>query len=169
MTDFTIRDARDDERATIRQVTVSAYEQYASQMPEHWAPYRRDILNTESRPRPAQQIVAEKEGKIVGSVLLYPAGMIVTSSGGDSFTRRWPEVRLLAVLPEARGHGIGRALMEECIRRAREAGAEALTLHTTDLMQTAMRLYERMGFQRVPELDYHPVEGVTVKGYRFDL
>ena len=44
--------------------------------------------------------------------------------------------------------------MGECVRRARESGAKALTLHTTDMMQAAMRLYERLGFQRMRELDF---------------
>jgi hypothetical protein len=44
-----------------------------------------------------------------------------------------------------------------------------LTLHTTDIMRAAMRLYERMGFQRSPELDFQPVPEVIVKGYRLDL
>ena len=84
-------------------------------------------------------------------------------------TLTWPEVRLLAVAPVARGHGIGAALIRECVKRARQSGAEAITLHTTDMMQVAMGLYERMGFARAPELDFRPGPGITVKGYRFDL
>jgi ribosomal protein S18 acetylase RimI-like enzyme len=59
--------------------------------------------------------------------------------------------------------------MDECVRRARESGAKALMLHTTDVMQTAMRLYVRMGFQRLPDLDFEPAPGVVVKGFRLAL
>jgi hypothetical protein len=59
--------------------------------------------------------------------------------------------------------------MKECIRRARLLGAGCLNLHTTDLMQVAMRMYERMGFVRAPELDFHPDPKVTVKAFRFNL
>jgi ribosomal protein S18 acetylase RimI-like enzyme len=59
--------------------------------------------------------------------------------------------------------------MRECVRRAREAGASALTLHTTDMMTSAVRMYEGMGFARTPELDFHPAPGLTVKGYRLAL
>jgi ribosomal protein S18 acetylase RimI-like enzyme len=59
--------------------------------------------------------------------------------------------------------------MQECVRRARGSGTGALTLHTTDLMRTAMRMYERMGFVRAAELDFHPAPGLTVKGFRLDL
>jgi len=113
--------------------------------------------------------VAEKDGHIVGSVLLYPAGTVMGRAGGGSATLALPEVRLLAVAPSVRGQGIGALLMDECVRRARESGARALTLHTTDMMQAAVRLYSRMGFQRAPELDLQVAPEVVVKGYRLDL
>jgi GNAT superfamily N-acetyltransferase len=78
-------------------------------------------------------------------------------------------VRLLAVAPEARGQGIGTALMKECIRRARGLGAGCLNLHTTDMMQVAMGMYERMGFVRAPDLDFHPDPGIAIKAYRLNL
>jgi predicted N-acetyltransferase YhbS len=117
---------------------------------------------------PAEQIVAERAGAIVGAVLLLPAG-IQTGPPGSTFSLKWPEVRLLAVVPVARGHGVGAALTRECVLRARRAGASAITLHTADIMATAMHLYERLGFVRAPELDFHPVENVTIKGFRFNL
>jgi predicted N-acetyltransferase YhbS len=72
-------------------------------------------------------------------------------------------------VPSGRGRGVGAALMQECVRRARKSGARVLSLHTTDMTQTAMRLYERMGFVRAPELDFQPAPATTVKGYRLDL
>jgi GNAT superfamily N-acetyltransferase len=98
---------------------------------------------------------------------MYPPGTAFSTP--DEGPLACPEVRLLAVAPEARGQGIGTALMEECIRRARGLGSPCLNLHTTDMMQVAMRMYERMGFVRAPELDFHPDPKVTVKAYRFDL
>ena len=44
--------------------------------------------------------------------------------------------------------------MQECMHRARHSGARALGLHTTDIVNAVMRLYERMGFKRAPELDF---------------
>jgi hypothetical protein len=37
------------------------------------------------------------------------------------------------------------------------------------MMQVAMQMYERMGFVRTPETDFHPAPGVIIKGYRLDL
>jgi GNAT superfamily N-acetyltransferase len=164
-----IRDARSDDRGAVETVTLAAYEQYAVLMPAHWDGYRQNILATLAAVQPDAQIVAEEEGRIVGTVLLYPTGSVMARPGGGSTTLAEPEVRLLAVAPEARGRGVGVALMHVCVRRARQSGAAALTLHTTDVMQAAMRLYERLGFRRAPELDIQPAPGVTIKGYRLGL
>ncbi len=165
-----IRNAEDGDRDAIRHVTLSAYEESSVAMPPPlWEGYRQSIMDTLADVRPAAQIVAEQDDAIVGTVLLYPAGTVLDAPGGARITRRWPEVRLLAVAPPARGQGVGAALMGECVRRARLAGAGVLTLHTSDIMRLAMRMYERMGFVRAPDLDFHPAPGLTVKGYRLEL
>jgi GNAT superfamily N-acetyltransferase len=169
MSDVRLRDARDEDRKEIEKVTLSAFQEYAALMPAHWNDYRRGILQTLADPRPAEQIVAERDGKIVGAILLYPAGTVVTLPDGKSATRPWPEMRLLAVDPAMRGRGIGLALLRECESRARRSKAEALALHTADVMSAAVRIYERMGFVRAPELDFHPGDDLIVKGYLLKL
>ena len=165
-----VRGARRGDAGSIEEVTLSAYQQYAAVMPPAlWERYRQNIGATLAAAPPETQIVVEESGWIVGSVLLYPAGTGIVLPGGGSMTLPFPEVRLLAVAPSARGKGIGALLIDECVRRARESGATALTLHTTDMMQAAMRLYERMGFQRAPDLDFEPAPGVTAKGFRLAL
>jgi hypothetical protein len=68
-----IRDARSGDRDAIRGVTLSAYEEYAALMPGHWEGYRQSILATLADVGGAEQIVAELDGTIVGTVLLFPA------------------------------------------------------------------------------------------------
>lgn len=165
-----VRDGRRADAGGIEEVTLAAYQQYAAVMPPAlWNGYRQNIVSTLAAAPPGTQVVAEEDGRIVGSVLLYPPGTEIVRPGGGPMTLAYPEVRLLAVAPPARGQGIGALLMDECVRRARESGVKALTLHTTDMMQAAMRLYERMGFRRLPELDFEPAPAVTVKGYRLAL
>src|SRR5579859_3006803 len=152
---LSIRDAREDEHAMIQAVTLAAYEEYAAVMlGPFWEGYRRQLLTTLDEDGPVERIVAESEGVIVGSVLLYPpqTNAYSTIEVGSS----WPEVRLLAVVPAVRGQGVGSMLMDECERRARSARATTLGLHTMDTMQEAVRLYERRGFVRAPEQDFQP-------------
>jgi ribosomal protein S18 acetylase RimI-like enzyme len=57
-------------------------------------------------------------------------------------------VRMLGVATESRGRGVARALMEACANEARARGKTRLTLHTTERMIVAQRMYESMGFVR---------------------
>ena len=169
MNDLQIREARPNDREAIKAVTLAAYQEYATLMQAHWEIYRQNIVATLADIQPAAQLVADQAGQLVGTVLLYPAGTIVANPGNEPITLPWPEVRLLAVSPTARGQGVGAALMQECMRRARQSGARVLTLHTTDIMQSALRLYTRLGFQRAPELDFQPAPEVTIKGFSLRL
>lgn len=164
-----MRDARPEDAYALRDVTLSAYAEYAASMGEHWQEYRLNIIETVAGAMPMDKIVAELDGTIVGSVLLFHAGAETAAPNGDPFVFPAPEVRLLAVAPEARGRGVGAALMRECIRRARASGSSVLTLHTTEIMKVAMQMYEGLGFVRAPELDFHPVPEFTIMGYRIDL
>ena len=67
------------------------------------------------------------------------------------------------------GLGVGHALVDECVRRARRAGAAELGLHTSESMRVARRMYERMGFERAPERDFRPGGAELVEGYRLRL
>jgi len=164
-----VREARAADQEIIRKVTLAGFREYESLMPHHWENYQSGILATLADPKPALQLVAEQEGAIVGTVLLYPAGTRFSGPGRLPDALVFPEIRLLAVSPDARGKGIGTDLLRECIRRSREAGALAITLHTGELMRPAIRIYERMGFVRSPELDFYPAEDLTIMGYRLDL
>ena len=164
--EITIRDARPDERDAQLAVTLAAYEQYSTIMP-HWELYRKMQRNLLTTDTVAERIVAERAGRLVGGVLLFPAEANVYASAG--IKPDWPELRMLAVAPEARGLGVGKALLGECVRRARAAGHAYLGLHTEDVMAVALRMYERAGFVRVPELDFRPTADLVVKGYRLTL
>lgn len=165
---FTIRDARADERAKIEELTLTAYAEYASVMtPSAWDGLAQAVRTALATDAQVERIVAEHNGELIGSVLLYPP-QVDTYHGAIAPTSA-PEVRLLAVAPAGRGQGVGRALMHECIKRTRQAGATELGLHTSDSMQAAMQLYERLGFVRAPAYDFQPSGAEVVKAYRLPL
>ena len=78
-------------------------------------------------------------------------------------------MRMLAVRPDAQGRGIGRALVDACVTRARALGRAALILHTTPWMTAAHHLYEGAGFVRFPSRDWNPLPEVPLRAYRLEL
>src|SRR5207245_9807042 len=118
-------------------------------MPSFWEGYRQNIVTSLGSVGEAEQLVAEHGGVIVGAVLLYPPRRIKISQS-ESLDMPWPEVRLLAVAPSARGRGVGGALMRECLRRVRRSGGGGLSVHQTGMVQTAIRMYELLAFGRAP-------------------
>jgi len=164
----TVRDARDDERDAVRDLTLRAYAEYATVMaPSSWAALDGAVRAALASDGAVERIVAARGGELLGSVHLFPPA---ADAYGDLAGRAaFPELRLLAVAPEARGLGVARALVHECVRRARRSGAPALGLHTSQSMGVAMAMYERMGFERAPEEDFQPDGAELVQGYRLRL
>ncbi|WKB36047.1 GNAT family N-acetyltransferase [Terrilactibacillus sp. S3-3] len=79
-----------------------------------------------------------------------------------------PIIRLLAVHPAARGHGIARELLKASVNDVKKQGFTELYLHTSDKMAKAIRLYERFGFQRDLSKDFQSAD-IHVKCYRLDI
>ena len=163
-----IRDARPDERAAIRELTWAAYREFTDVMTASaWAGLRQAVLTGLEAEGALERIVAELDGALVGSVMLYSPG--ANAYAATLASAGVPELRLLAVAPQARGQGVGTALIEECARRARRSGATALGLHTSESLRAGIRMYERMGFVRSPEGDFQPEGAELVMAYRLEL
>ena len=76
---------------------------------------------------------------------------------------------MLVVDPVTRGRGVGELLVRTCLERARAAGKRRMVLSTDPRMTAAHRLYERLGFVRLPERDWSPLPGVQLMAYALEL
>jgi GNAT superfamily N-acetyltransferase len=173
MPELSVRAAGDQEFEPARGVLRAAYAEYESVFPAaNWVPYLQDILDLEGRADESQLLIAEILGQVVGCVSYFPPGS-KAAYPSDSFSERWPgdwsAIRLLAVDPQQRGNGVGRRLTDACVDQARHDNAPALGLHTTAPMAVARAMYERMGFERVPQYDFQPGPTVLVEAYRLLL
>lgn len=104
-------------------------------------------------------------GRLAGVVVLSPpgaAGNVVARAGEAELSR-------LAVPLAARGRGVGRALTVRCERRARAAGWTAIALWSRPGQVEAHRLYESLGYRRVPERDTVDDSGQGRLVFRLDL
>jgi len=101
--------------------------------------------------------IAESSGAVAGSVFLMPA-----PAAGVA------QLRLLYVEPSARGTGLGRRLVEECIAGASERGYRALTLWTNSVLVSARRIYEAVGFELRKEERHHSF-GKDLVGQTWEL
>ena len=163
----TIRDARPDEAEAVGAVIRAAYAQFEVAYPaESWARFYDLVGRVDGHFEKAEVIVAEQAARVIATVSFYRDGSL---SAQGEWPPGWAGMLRLAVLPEARGLGLGRRLTEECIRRCREAGVPMLALHTTDFMAVAKSMYERMGFQRQESFDFVPRSGIYAYGYRLDV
>lgn len=93
----------------------------------------------DERHRPQDHLVAELDRRIVGYIRLVPA----TPLPANAHVR---QIQGLVVDDEARGRGVGRALVRAAIEKARERGARRLTLRVLGHNAPARALYESEGF-----------------------
>lgn len=160
--DLSIRDARDDEFDIVASLIVDAYAEYAASMsPDAWSMFAQDIANVRGRLSDARLLVAERSGHIVGSVTLFPdwRGAQAGSYG----------VRLLAVPPQYRGQGVGRALVEAVIEQGRRDGVARVVMSVAPEMEAVRELCDEFGFRRERALDHEPAPGVRHEGYALSL
>lgn len=100
--------------------------------------------------------IAERDGERVGSVFIVKDD------------RNTAKLRLLLIEPEARGEGLGRRLVEECIDFSRRAGYRKLVLWTHDNLAAARAIYQKHGF-RLVKSEPHRQFGVPVVGEYWEL
>ncbi|RUS43525.1 GNAT family N-acetyltransferase [Cohnella sp. AR92] len=161
-----IREAKQQDSEALRKVLVEAYEQYSAEIADQWEAYKESIVASVDGGSPKARLVAELDGEIVGSALLFDSS--AEAYGAPELGIHNPIIRLLAVSPSHRGQGIATAIIRESVRLASEWGADTLHLHTSDVMAPAVRLYEYLGFER--DFDKDVNKGVRlVKSYKLSL
>lgn len=157
-----VRPAQPAEYAAVGELGVEAY-RHAGVLVDSYAEVLRD---TASRARDADLLVAtDGEGRLLGTVTVCrpDSPWAEVSQEGEL------EFRALAVAPSATGRGVGRRLVDAVLEIARREGRHRVVLSVLERNTVARRLYERMGFRRLPERDHRPLPDVLLAAYAFDI
>lgn len=129
-------------------------------------PYAAVLADAAGRDREALVWVAlDEEDRLIGTVTLVRPGTAMSEIAGPDEA----EIRTLAVAAAARGRGVGAELTRRCVATAGDEGYAAVVLSSATWMAAAHRLYERMGFARVPGRDWSPRPDVSLLAYRLAL
>ncbi|MEU4334537.1 GNAT family N-acetyltransferase [Micromonospora lupini] len=150
----------------VARLTVAAYEADGQLKGEHG--YGAVLADVSTRAASGEVLIAvdEATGAVLGSVTFVLPGTPFAELSGPGEA----EFRMLAVDPAAQGRGVGAALAQACVDRAAELGCTAVVICVrAGMAVSAHRLYERLGFVRMPEKDWSPVEGVALLGLRLEL
>ncbi|MBV7670884.1 GNAT family N-acetyltransferase [Streptomyces halstedii] len=165
--DLTIGPVRPAQHTALGDITAEAY--LGDGLLDFGAedPYLAELRAVARRAAEADVLVAtDGEGRLLGGVTYVTAG----TPWADIAREGEAEMRMLAVTPEARGRGVGEALVRACVDRARATeGLSGLVLSTQTTMRAAHRIYLRLGFTRTPERDWTPIPAVPLLTFRLDL
>lgn len=153
-----LRDFREADTAHVSAVALAALDEFKSHY-TNWPALAAIYGDISGLIKNGEIIVAEIENRIAGAVAYMPP----CRPKASYFLQEWPAIRMLVVDPSCRGNGIGRALREECLARARRDRSLVIALHTSPIMTVALPMYLRMGFELA--YDAPPVFGVPYAVY----
>ena len=169
MSDFQLRPALPEEADAVGALTVAGYDADAYlTLPDGSFDHEYGgwLADGATRGRDGVLMVAVDGEELLGTVTWCPPG----SPFREISTRDdQAEFRTLSVAPEARGRGVGSALVDWCITEARTTGLSEILICSLPVMLPAHRLYQSRGFVRRPDLDWSPFPDVVLWGFSLAL
>jgi len=169
---FIIRNAVPSEFEKIGKLMVQVYSQLEGFPTELEQPnYYKMLANIgelTNKPETELLVAISSDEKIMGGVVYFSDMQYYGSGGIATKEQNASGFRLLAVDPLARGKGIGKLLINECILKAKNKNHNQVIIHSTMAMQIAWKMYENLGFKRSEDLDFMQGE-LSVFGFRLLL
>jgi len=167
-----IRNAVPSEFEKIGKLMVQVYSQLEGFPTELEQPnYYKMLANIgelTNKPETELLVAISSDEKIMGGVVYFSDMQYYGSGGIATKEQNASGFRLLAVDPLARGKGIGKLLINECILKAKDKNHNEVIIHSTMAMQIAWKMYENLGFKRSKDLDFMQGE-LSVFGFRLLL
>jgi len=149
---FTYRTGHLEDIHQIKALTLKAYGQFKNLISqENFKAWEENMGMDETYIqlfRTGTCFVATSDEKIIGTAFVIPNG-----NSYKWFDAEWSYIRLVGVLPEFEGKGIGKKLTSMCIDHAKKTGEKIIALHTSEFQNAARHIYESLGFKKYQEFD----------------
>lgn len=150
---FYYRQATATDLKSLKSLAVKSWATYKEQLTrEHWLELESSLTNDETYTDLLHSstcfVCCTPQQHIIGMAFL-----IFSGNPTSIYDAGWSYIRFVSVDPLYGGQGIGKKITLLCIKKAKDAGEKIIALHTSELMEHAMRMYEKMGFTRYKEID----------------
>lgn len=150
--EFTYRSATIKDAAELIELSVAAYGPYTALLNAEHANKLSAGLKDEQRMvsllQHSKSFVCIHQNKIVGMAFI-----VLHGNPWDVFKAEWAYIRLLGVHPDYQGKGIAKQLTHMCITFAKDHHEKTVALHTSEFMDTARHMYEKLGFKKYQEIE----------------
>ena len=135
----TIRGLRKEDNPILAKIVKDTLAEFGANHPNtvYYDPTTDNLFEVFQTPG-SKYFLAEIDGQMVGGGGIYPT---------DGLDKDTCELVKMYLLPQARGHGLGRLLIERCIAAAKENGYKKIYLETMPELKQAMKVYEKFGFE----------------------
>jgi ribosomal protein S18 acetylase RimI-like enzyme len=166
MSDVTVRKARADEYAAVGELTVAAYAADGYFEDVSMDGYAAELAAAEDRAKDSDVLVAvAADGALLGTLTVIRPG----ARGAELVREGELEIRMLAVSPAVRGRGVAKELTRAVLRMAAEQGCARVVLCSVADRVNVHALYEREGFQRIPDRDWRPEPDLLLLGFAAEI
>jgi len=143
--------ANDDDLPQLQKLDELAYSQYLPVLDEEGRSKLLDNITKQSTYRELMNIstvfICSTGNMIVGMAFYVPAG-----NPTDIYETGWSYIRFVAIHPAYAGRGIAKQLTQMCIDKAARTRESIIALHTSEFMDAARHIYEKMGFTQLKEI-----------------
>jgi len=163
---FKFREGNIEDKKQLKELALVSYSQFEKVLTsESWNELYGNLKSESSYSNIleiSKCFVCEIENKIIGVAYFVPSG-----NPTEIYDSSWSYIRMVGVNPKYRGNGIGKRLTQNCIEYARQSNEHIITLHTSEFMDSARYIYEKLGFKRGKELK--PIFGKKYWLYQIEL
>ena len=160
-----IRPYQPSDRTQLNALALEAFAQFKSEYSD-WSAIQLAVSTMADLAEVTDIFVVEESGQIIGGIVYMPP-LGDSELSQSHFDPSWAVMRMLVVSPAYRGRGIGKQLTAKFVEHAKANGVKTIALHTSPIMEVALAMYLKMGFQKVKEIN--PIYGVEYAIYSLDL